>query len=372
MRILIIHPENQYFAGAERMLGYFLEAMAMQTGHEIAVAVVPGSRVAALLPANVQPVWIEDRQAFSVSRLWRQVEALRLFCREHNIDIIHGWAARDWELSALTGWLCHRPAIGTLHDHPEASFISGKRRRLMRWCANHGLKRIICVSSAVQNECVKTGYFKEKLAVVHNALPTISPIPTPRLPDPFRIGFLGAFSERKGLRDLFQIIDELAAISQEPCEWHLAGSTQDENGERLLRELRVAYEVKSWWKKIHWHGWVESPQDFVKKIDLLITPSSEFEPFGLVLVEAGQAGVPVLATRVGGIPEIVVEGKTGWLFDPGNVKQAVEILGHIIIPQADLRLQVGKQAVQHIMNQFSAAKMVAEYCGIYSTFLRNV
>lgn len=370
MRILIIHPESAYFAGAEKVLGYFLQELAVEN-HQVAVAVVHGSRMAGLLPPKIIPVWIEDGKKFSLGVIWRQAQALKQERAEFPFDLVHGWAARDWELTSLTGWLCRCPAIGTLHDHPNAAFISGKRRRLMRWCARAGLKKIACVSSAVQNACAEAGYPAHKLAVIHNGLPVVADPPDGRVPGPFRIGFLGAFSERKGLRDFFRIADGLSIDGGKPWELHLAGNAQDEGGERLLAELRGYYETKSWWRCVHWHGWVESPRDFLQTLDLLIVPSSEFDPFPTVLLEAGQSGVPVLAARVGGVPEIVVDGQTGWLFEPGNVPQAVEKLNQAMA-QTGSRRQMRCQAIERIKKEFSAVKMVAEYGRIYSTLPTNV
>lgn len=372
MRILLIHPEKTYFAGAECVLRYFLSESAAQNRYEVAIAVAQDSRMEKLLPPAIKKVFIEDNRRFSMHRLWGQAQKLKEFRRQFPFDLVHGWAARDWELASLVGWLCDCPAIGSLFDHPHATFISGKRQWLMRCCAKWGLKKTICPSLAVQRACIQAGYPAQKLTFIHSGLPAISGNLIEHSSGPFRIGFLGVFSERKGLRDLFQIMDKLADQGDKPCEWHLAGNAQDESGESLLEELRNRYEANTWWKNIHWHGWIESPQNFMKKIDLLITPSSEFDPFPTVLLEAAQVGLPVLAASVGGVPEIVIDGQTGWLFEPGNVNQAVQILEHIITLQPDLRHRVGNQAVQRSAIMFSAAKMVAEHSGIYSTLLENV
>jgi glycosyltransferase involved in cell wall biosynthesis len=371
MHVLIIHPEDKYFAGAEKMLGYYLAELVTRDC-QVAVAVKKGSRVAKLLPPQAIPIWIEANPAFSPATIWRQAQALR---RSHTglpFDIIHGWAARDWELAALTGWLCRRPAIGTLHDHPEASFISRKRRRLMRWCASCGLRKIICVSAAVKSACEGAGYPPEKLSMIHNGLPISaqSPPPSDRT-GPCQFGFLGVISARKGLRELFQMIEQLSLNGEERWELHMGGDAQDAGGEKLLLELRARYQAQSWWSRVHWHGWVELPQDFLRTLDLLVVPSPDFDPFPTVLLEAGQAGVPALAARMGGAPEIIVDGRTGWLFEHGNVVEAARILGRLI-DQPALRRQAGQQAGEQIGLEFSVTKMVAGYCGIYSTFMKDV
>lgn len=321
--------------------------------------------MAALLPAETDPIWIEPSSSFSPSTVWKQASILKAYHKDRPYDVVHGWAARDWELAALVGWRCGCPAIGTLHDHPTASFISGKRRRLMRWSAGLGLKRISCVSAAVQDACLRAGYPRDKLAVVRNGLPVAAPPPILRVAGPPRFGYLGTFSERKGLRCLFQIADQLASEPGLPWELHLAGGAPNEAAQRLLAALCNQYMAKEWWQRVHWHGWVESPGEFLKLLDVLIVPSSEFDPFPTVLLEAGQAGRPALAGRVGGVPEIVLDGQTGWLFGPGDAREAARILRRLIA-QPDLVRRAGLQARQRTEREFPASKMVDEYLQLYA------
>ena len=370
MRVLIIHPESQYFAGAETMLGYFLTEL-VRTDCKVAVAAVRGSRVADLLPRETVPVWLEPCPVFSPAAIWRQATALKGFQAEFPFDLLHGWAARDWELAALAGWRCKRPAIGTLHDHPDAPFVRRKRRWLMRWCAGYGLKRIICVSGAVLTACADSGYPRTKLEVVRNGLPPVEGSTTPRPPGPFRMGFLGAFSERKGLRMLFQIADALSGQSGPLWELHLAGNAADEAGERLLAELRSSYATRPWWPRVKWLGWVKSPQNFLRTLDLLLVPSSGFDPFPTVLLEAGQSGVPTLASRVGGVPEIVADGQTGWLFEADQVEAAAQILNRLMA-SPELLQSAGQAARRRVLREFSATKMVAETRLLYSNLLTDV
>jgi glycosyltransferase involved in cell wall biosynthesis len=103
----------------------------------------------------------------------------------------------------------------------------------------------------------------------------------------------------------------------------------------------------------------------------LVVPSSEFDPFPTVLLEAGQSGVPALASRVGGVPEIVADGQTGWLFQAGNVESAAQILSRLMaVP--DILQRAGQAARERVLNEFSGSKMVAEYRLLYSNLLTDV
>jgi glycosyltransferase involved in cell wall biosynthesis len=364
MRVLILHPENTYFGGAEKVLGYFLEE-AVRRDHEIAVAVVKESRTAQLLPSRVRSLWVEPCPEFSLPTIWRQATVLRDFQADFPYEVVHGWTARDWELTSLLGWRAHCPAVGTLHDHPHADFITPKRQRLMRLSALWGLDKVVCVSEAVRKECAASGYPERKLDVVHNGLPDAGPS-SERIVDPKarRLGFLGVFSERKGLRDLFQILERLAATCPEGWQCHLAGGAQDEAAKRLMFEMESRYASHAWWRNLKWAGWVDSPRDFLRTIDLLIVPSNAFDPFPTVLLEAGQAGVPVLAARVGGVPEIVIDQQTGWIYEPGKIDEAAGILRRLIGDRRSLR-RAGEAASKRIASELPASKMVEGYFRTY-------
>jgi glycosyltransferase involved in cell wall biosynthesis len=369
MRLLIVHNEAKYFAGAEKMLGYFLET-GSQTGLDCTVALVQGSRTEGVIPKTVPRFDLTDNQEFSLGGLTRQVHRIWEQHRRHPFDLLHGWAARDWELTALAAGLCRRPALGTLHDHPTAGFISRKRQRLMRWSARLGLQRVVCVSEAVRQACRNAGYPATKLAVIHNGLPARTSLRPTAEGRPFRIGFLSAFSERKGLQGLFVTLDLLDTLSSRPWEAFIAGGAQDEAGERLVTTLRERYAAAPWGPRVHWVGWVAQPLDFLSSLDLLMCPSTEFDPFPTVLLEAGLCGLPVLASQVGGVGEIVVDRRTGWLFEAGQWRQAAGILA-TLLEHREQAAAAGGQARQRTTLQFTAGKMVAEYHNLYSTLGRD-
>jgi glycosyltransferase involved in cell wall biosynthesis len=128
-----------------------------------------------------------------------------------------------------------------------------------------------------------------------------------------RFGYLGILSPNKGL--------ELLAAG-----WKLSGpggatlrmaGTGDPPYERALR---VLYQDTA-----EWCGWVDS-RHFLEGIDFLIVPSIWNEPFGRIVVEAFAAGIPVVASAGGGIPELVAEERNGFLFETGNAASLGEAI----------------------------------------------
>jgi len=366
VRLLIIHNEAEYFAGAEKMLGYFLQALATSS-EAISMACVKQSKIPSLVPPGMELLNLERNQPFSSTTFIRQVAALVPHCRKHRYGAVHAWAARDWELAVALGFLAGIPVVGTLHDHPQAPFISRNRQRLMRACARHGLRKVACVSEAVRLACQDAGYPSNKLEVIHNGLP-----PVPARPDldaprgsEVTLGFLGNFVERKGLPDLFALLEELHRICRVPWKCRIAGGAQDSAGETMVLKLKKRYEPTAWWPRVEWVGWTDNPFGFLSSIDLLIFPSSTFDPFPTVLLEAGAVGVPVLATRVGGAAEIVVDQETGWFMGPGHWAEGAKTLAALLQNPASIRA-AGRQAVHRLKSVFSSDKMVVSYRNLYA------
>lgn len=168
----------------------------------------------------------------------------------------------------------------------------------------------------------------------------------------------------------FEIADRVENSSPVPWELHIAGEAQDEAGRQLVSELRARYESKPWWLRVHWHGWVGQPQVFLSQLDLLIVPSSEFDPLPTVLLEAGQMGVPVLAARVGGVAEVIKDGDTGWLFDASDWPAAAT-LANRFLSSNQASLTVGRRALENIRSNFSVTGMVKNYCHLYSALFTD-
>ena len=103
--------------------------------------------------------------------------------------------------------------------------------------------------------------------------------------------------------------------------------------------------------------------------DIFILPSIWQEPFGLVLCEAMAAGKPVIASDVGGIPEIVIDGRTGNLIPPGDESSLIEAIS-ALLSDAILRQRMGKAARERA-KQFSWEDTVRELDKVYDTVLQE-
>jgi N-acetyl-alpha-D-glucosaminyl L-malate synthase BshA len=107
--------------------------------------------------------------------------------------------------------------------------------------------------------------------------------------------------------------------------------------------------------------------DYLSIADVLLLPSEQ-ESFGLAALEAMACEVPVIATRVGGIPEVITDGETGFLSEVGDVRKmaddAAKLLG-----DDDRRHEMGKKARESAISRYSTDKVIPQYISFYEEVL---
>ena len=92
--------------------------------------------------------------------------------------------------------------------------------------------------------------------------------------------------------------------------------------------------------------------------------TSRWEGFGIVLLEAMLAGLPVVATRVSAVPEVVADGETGLLVEPGDDAGVAAALG-ALLADAHARPRLGEAGLERARNEFSVARMTERTLAVY-------
>lgn len=115
--------------------------------------------------------------------------------------------------------------------------------------------------------------------------------------------------------------------------------------------------------RVEFCGYQKDMVAFLREIDIFVL-SSHYEGFGLVLVEAMAAGIPVVATDVGGVGEVVVDGQTGLVVPPGQEDELAMGIEYFLTHR-NLCYQFGQQGREHVMQRFSLRHMVDEHLLVY-------
>jgi glycosyltransferase involved in cell wall biosynthesis len=121
--------------------------------------------------------------------------------------------------------------------------------------------------------------------------------------------------------------------------------------EEQVKALNLADEVR-------FCGFVSDAPDFLSQIDIFILPSL-YEGLGVAALEAMAAGKPVIASRVGGLPELVADGETGLLVAPKNVEGLAEAIVRLA-GERSLALEMGKRGAARARASFSVENMAAQ------------
>jgi glycosyltransferase involved in cell wall biosynthesis len=224
--------------------------------------------------------------------------------------------------------------------------------------AAHGAEKIIVPTESIARVAIDRSHVdRRKLVVIPNAIDPDaferSSLPNDS-PRPFPVGFIGRLDAIKRVPLLVQ---QLHAMRQTfpatPVHLHIFGEgDQREAIEREIARLHLRRDVTL-------HGRVERPQDALKQIGVLVLPSVA-EGFGLVLIEAMAAGVPVVATNVPGVRDVVRDGETGLLVDTDD-SMGLAFAVMRVIEDASLRNRLIEAGLREVREQFGWEHVIEQY-----------
>ncbi len=172
------------------------------------------------------------------------------------------------------------------------------------------------------------------------------------------VGSIGRLDAMKAHNVLLRAIAPLANVKAVI----LGEGAERSSLEKLAAELGIV-------DRVEFPGWIENPRSYLPKFDVVAMPSRS-EGFPLAMVEAMLAARPVIATRVGSMPEAVIPGKTGLLIEKNDVAGLTEALRQLR-DQPELRLQLGNQARELALKHFTAQAMTEQYKALWQTLIQR-
>lgn len=175
-------------------------------------------------------------------------------------------------------------------------------------------------------------------------------------PQQIVVVFLGQIREIKGVADFIAMARR---ISDPDARFLLAGECRDPGkfaGSYAPADLQILAGGDT---RIRYIGYIKEVENVYHTADIIVVPSRWQEPLGLINLEAGACRKPVVATRVGGIPEVVEDGVNGYLTEPGNVDELVQRVTKLMADPA-LRTAMG-QAGRRLVEQKFTTYPVREF-----------
>lgn len=166
---------------------------------------------------------------------------------------------------------------------------------------------------------------------------------------------LGTYEPRKGHRFLLQVFSRVVERIP-PAHFIICGYGKEKEVaavEKMVEEAGLS-------GKVHLLGFRTDALQLLHQSDLLLVGSQEFESFGLTCVEAMAHRIPVVATRVGGLPEVVADGEGGFTFERDDIEGYARQVTEFLL-NSELRAQQGNKGFERYARLFTARRMAEEY-----------
>lgn len=237
---------------------------------------------------------------------------------------------------------------------------------------------IIPMSRWIMNHMVAQGVAPSNIRVIYDGLPREN-VHVPRMPEDIRkaygimphepmIGIVGNIRQWKGQEIVVRALVQVhKAVPDVVCFFVGSATAMDqpyyEHLQRLLKEHGIEGHAR-------FTGYQPDPASFIRAFQVLIHASISPEPFGMVVLEGMAQRRPVIGSRSGGVIEMIVEGKTGFTFPPGDAevlaKRIIELLR-----DPDRATKMGEAGYERLQRDFSLERYLESIHIVYEALLKK-
>ena len=345
--------------GAERLIAEVIKNRSAVLSYRVLCLVEGGELVAEIEQAGVPVDVLGKKGKIDFSLIPRMMA----YFKEHQVAVVHThlFTADAWARLAakLAGVGC---IVSTAHS---INSWKGPVHKVIDWLLTAATDRVIACSETVATSLRDQAIPKAKIITIANG------IDLARIESEARVDLaqyrlvedasvwcvVGRLNEAKGHSDL---LDALAVYRDQghqfSCVFVGEGELQAAI-EAQIAELNLGEQVKLL-------GWHPSAIGFIKGSDALLMPS-RWEGLPMTLLESMAAGTPVVATAVGGIPDVISHGANGLIYPAGDAAALCECLQKLQYEPEGIAM-MAKEAKQHARAHYSAEKVARDYENLYA------
>jgi len=320
---------------------------------------------------NIEYISTHIDGTFSVKLgyLIKAIIALLKSLLQKDVSLIHIHTASNysfWRKSIFffIGNLFSKKIIFHVHGGGFADFYTKKTTRFGRFLIGYILKKscLVIVLSDNWKRLIGDVIGLQNLVTLHNPIQDKQYFDIQNEPTENRLLFLGLIKEEKGIYDI------LTAMSNLQRKYGVTAFL-DVCGVGEADELNLMAERLSLSGHIVQHGWISQGEvrHLLAKTTAFLLPSY-IEGLPMSILEAMAAGVPVIASNVGGIPDLITDGDTGFLIRPGDVDVLSERIRYLI-KEESARVRVGKAGKYLVMKNYNPEVVVKQLIRIYRSVL---
>ncbi len=280
---------------------------------------------------------------FYIYKIYKKYKFSRVFIHSGGWPIIG-----NCFLNIIISRLLNIKTFLIIHNYPNQKVNNNILFKIQKLIILYFNLNYITVSDSCKN--ILSSYLNKRISVINNSTDKIEFSYIKKKNKYFKIIYVGEISKRKGLDTLFNSLKKITIkISVE-----IIGSgekTYESYIKRMYKNLK--HEVK-------FTKYSNNPKKTIYQSDLLILPSVSYESFGLVLIEAMSCKTAILASKSGGISNVLKNGYDSLLFKPNNPNDLYSCLIKII-SNKNLRKRIAYNGYRKFLHNFQTSHMVSKY-----------
>lgn len=303
---------------------------------------------------------------------WRCVSRLTSLARDLDVDILHAHTPRSAMVASVVARKLDVPWVFHVHSptaRDSTRMLINRINDLVERASLLSCDHIVTVSKSLRREMLRRGYDRSRISCVPNGVPSQEPIdPIARInQDEWRLGMVALVRPRKGIEVLLEALAKTIP-SYPNVSLDVIGPFETTEYEESVQKLIDTLGVR---EKVRFVGFTNNVPAAMRNLDAMVLPSLFGEGMPMVVLEALALGVPVIATKVEGTPEIVRDGVEGLLAEPGCASSISEKIVQMVESRSEWA-RMSARAYDRHQEKFSDEQMAKKIAKVYRKLIDPV
>ncbi len=358
--IRVLHVINgEHYSGAERVQDLLARRLP-EFGYEVGFACLKPDRFPTMRCAQDAPLYeLPMRTRFDL----RTIPKLVKIIRQGDYRIVHAHTPRTAMFGRIASAITRVPMVYHVHSPASRDTTRGFRNRinaLAERLSVSGSARLIAVSESLGRHMQRVGFAANRISVVPNGVPQVDGRPATPPQGRWTLGTVALFRPRKGTEVL---LEAMALLRQKGIDVSLraVGPFETPDYEARIKALVSRLGLKD---LVEWTGFTQDVGAELREMDLFVLPSLFGEGLPMVVLEAMAGGVPVIASRVEGVPEAIRDGVDGVIAEPNDPADLARAIGDVAGGKVDWSALQSSALARHA-ERFSDRSMAAGVAQVY-------